>query len=919
MTAAGSDWQETCARAAAHSPFLNRALDQQPAIADLLRAGEIDVALEHARTVGNGEPVRRALRLEKQALALVVGIADLAGAFALADVTRHLSDFADRALDRAIAAIYADRYPDAQSGRGFAVISLGKHGSRELNYSSDIDPIFITDPETLPTRGREDAADAARRIGQALVKLLSDRDADGYVFRVDMRLRPSPEVSPVALPVDAAIGYYESSALNWEQAAFIRARACAGDRALGARFLATLEPFVWRRSLDYGAIRSVGEMSARIRDHYDAGQEFGPGYDLKRGRGGIREVEFFAQAHQLVFGGRQRALRAPDTIGALAALAEAERIGAAEAADMTAAYRMLRTVEHRLQMVDDRQTHSLPDRPDALDNVARLHGLADGEALLALLAPHVERVGDLYDGMIEASESDGHLPDESDRLRAALAAAGVTDADAFVAAIQRWRSGRVATLKSAAARGAFETLLPDLVEALGRAPDPPRALTRFAQLIERLPTAINFFDLLNARPALLEQVAAILSHAPTLADALAQRSELLDGLIDATALDLPPSVEEIEAELAGLAPRGSIADDTERLLDRVRMRVGERRFALGVQMVGARHDALAIAEGYARVAEAAVRVLTRGTVKAFETAHGRVEGSEFVMLALGRLGGGALTHASDLDLVFLFTGTHEATSDGGTDGGRALGATQYFNRLASRVVAALSVPTAAGPLYDIDTRLRPSGKQGPLAVTVASFLKYQRESAWTWEHMALTRARVVYGGAPAADDLSRGIAAVLALPREPEELRRAVRQMRLDIVANKPPKGPLDAKLLEGGLVDWEFIVHFMQLKTGKGLDPALERAAAALIDAGLLPPAMADAHRDLTRLLVALRLMAPGCDIPPPASRGAIARAAGQANWDKLLDSVAAARHAVTASWNDLLRPSANDRLGAAQDGEVT
>ena len=894
--------QDALQRARSHAPFLAMAMQVQPELTDLLAAENLDGALDYCGRAGEGaDNVRQKLRQEKRALALTLAIGDLAGQMSLTDVTNRLSDFADRALDEALADIYATRYPDAPL-EGFSIIGLGKHGSRELNYSSDIDPIFVYDPEKIPVRGREEPSDAARRIGQQLVEALNSRDADGYVFRVDMRLRPSPEVSPVALPVEAAISYYESSALAWEQAAYIRSRPAAGDQHLGRYFLETINPFVWRRSLDYGAIRNIGSVTAQIRDHYAAGQKFGPGFDLKRGRGGIRETEFYAQMHQLIFGGRQPDLRVPATRDALAALAGARRIDGDKAQTLSESYELYRVIEHRLQMVNDQQTHSLPDEEAALDRVARLHGLEDGQALLDLLAPHVEAVGTIYDDLIEPEDS-ARLPADEEKLAGMLAAKNIMEGEAFVHAIRRWRSGKVTALRSSAAQESFEAILPDLVETIATAPNSAKALARLDSLIDKLPTAINFFRILEARPALLQLLGQILSHAPVLADELARRAELFDGLIDATALDLPPSVAELAEQFARIEP----GDDYQILLDRVRERVGEKRFALGVQLIEGRHDALAISAGYARVAEAAIQVLTDATIGEFEATHGKIAGSALGILALGRLGGEALTHASDLDLIFLFTGDHSGESDGE----RPLGATRYYNRLTARIVTALSVPTAAGPLYEVDTRLRPSGTQGPLAVTLESFYKYQRENAWTWEHMALTRARPVYGDAQLREQLQSQIWDILRQPREPEELRKAVRKMRLDIVEHKPPKGPLDTKLMEGGLVDWEFIIHFLQLKTGDALHPQLGKAVRALVDAGHLGGDMVTAHELMTRLLVALRLMSPDCDYPPETSRALIARAAGQESWEALLDGYDKARQCVIDEWNRHLRPDPDEILG--------
>lgn len=860
-------------RARDHAPFLATLLAREPDLdfAALSLDAAIDLAL----------PPARALRLARRRLALRVAIGDLSERLDLTAVTGALTDFADAALDTAIRAAMRERYPDAEP-RGFVAIALGKQGSRELNYSSDIDPIFLFDPATLPHRSSEEPVEVAVRIGKRVIELLQARDADGYVLRVDLRLRPSPEATPIALPVEAAITYYESQALPWERAAFIRARAAAGDMALGRRFLDAVRPFVWRRSLDFGAIGEIVEITRRIRDHHSQGQAFGPGYDLKRGRGGIREVEFFAQIHQLIHGGRDPALRVGDTRAALAALAAAGRIDAEDAAALSAAYVALRTAEHRVQMVDDRQTHHLPIG-DALANIARLDGRADGAALLDHLRPHVERVAAVFDRL--AAPAPALLSSDAGRLGDQLASAGFADAEAAAARIAAWRAARYPALRSAAAQAALEAILPGLIAALADAPAPATALIRFDRLLERLPSAINIFRLLEARPALAALLAQILSHAPTLAEELARRPDLLDGLIDASAFAAMPDIAALTAEMR-LRERGT---DYQALLEHVRRVVGDKRFALGTQIVAGAGDPLAVAAGYARVAEAAVEVLAGAAAAEFAQAHGVVPDSEFVILALGRFGGGALTHASDLDLIYLFTGDFNAESDGA----RPLGATLYYNRLAQRVTAALSVPTAAGPLYPIDTRLRPSGTQGPLVVNLDSFARYQRESAWTWEHMALTRARPVFGSPAARAAVVAVINGVLAGDRPARDIVGDAVAMRAEMAAHKLPLGPLDAKLLPGGLVDLEFTVHVAQLVRRAGFDPDLARAIAAL---GL---PLASAHDLLTRLIVTLRLVAPTAAEPEaPTTRMLIARALGLADWNAVVEALAAARQQVAAAW---------------------
>jgi [glutamine synthetase] adenylyltransferase / [glutamine synthetase]-adenylyl-L-tyrosine phosphorylase len=316
-----------------------------------------------------------------------------------------------------------------------------------------------------------------------------------------------------------------------------------------------------------------------------------------------------------------------------------------------------------------------------------------------------------------------------------------------------------------------------------------------------------------------------------------------------------------------------------------------------VQLIEGRNDALDIAGSYAHLAEAALFVLTQATVAEFEKAHGKVPGGELVILALGRLGGEALTHASDLDVVLLFTGDYGTESDGV----RPLGATQYFNRLAQRVVASLTVPTASGQLYEIDTRLRPSGGDGLLCASMASFALYQHESAWTWEHMALTRARCVYGSSSAHVEVDAIIREVLSSPRDTAKLYADVAQMRRDMAAHKPPKGELDVKLLPGGLVDLEFIIHALQLETHQALHPQLDRAINDLIAIGKLPAEIADAYALLSKLLVLVRLVTPDCDFPPEPAQALIAKSLGYDNWPDLLAAIKRFRHVVIEQWQQL------------------
>ena len=873
-------------RASRFAPFLREGLAAFPQIADRFAANGAESAIGDA-LAQSGPGVSQALRRQRRALALAVALGDLSGELPLEQLTAALSDFADGAIDAALAAAIDERTPGAPTD-GFAVLALGKLGSRELNYSSDVDLILLFDPAVLPRRARDDPGEAAVRVGRRLVELLQQRTEDGYVARVDLRLRPSPEVTPIVLPAEAAISYYESQALPWERAAFIRARAAAGDIALGQRFLGEIQPFIWRRALDFGAIDEIREISSRIRDHYAQGATLAPGYDLKRGLGGIREVEFYTQVQQLIHGGRDPGLRQRAVLDALPALVAAGRMESGDAEALASAYRRLRTVEHRVQMIDDQQTHRLPPALDALDAVAHLDGLKDGAALIDGLRPHVEFVRSKFDGL--SPQRGLQLSNDPDLLAEQLAAMGYADAGQVTRLIAGWRSGQVRSLRSPPARAAFEAMLPVLLAAIAEGPDPGHALNRFSDIVERLSSGVNLYRLLEARPALAKVLSQILVHAPALAEQLARRPGLFDGLIDESSFAAPPDAATVAGKLAeGMAGAGY-----DERLDRVRRLVGERRFALGVQLVARHRDPLDLAIGYAAIAEGAIHALADAARNEFEATHGRIPGGELMILGLGRLGGMALTHASDLDLIFLF----DAPDDAVSDGAKSLGATDYFNRLAKRVVAALSVATAAGPLYDVDTRLRPQGEKGMLAVRLDAFEAYQRAEAWTWEHMALLRARPLYGTEAGKAKLSAAVKRVLGLERDPEKVRADAARMRADMARHKAPAGPLDIKLGEGGLVDLEFAVHVLQLTHRIGFDPRLEVAIEALHEAGLIEAEADPDLRLLSRILVTSRLVTPGGGVPLPQSQALVAAVCGHADWNSLLEAHDAARQRIAGLW---------------------
>ena len=888
---AASARNDALLRARDHSPFLRDAIAALPELTNAFLDSGSEAAVELAAATAR-DGVESRLRGQRLGLALSVALGDLASELSLEKVTGFLSDFADRAIDEALHAAIAERVPGAEPN-GFAIIAMGKLGSHELNYSSDVDLIFLCDPETLPRRSRDDPAEAAVRIGRRMIEILQKRTEDGYVQRVDLRLRPSPEVTPIVLPVNAAISHYESSALPWERAAFIRARAAAGDIRLGQRFLDAIQPFIWRRSLDFGVIEEVRQISSRIRDHFAQGAHIGPGYDLKRGRGGIREIEFFVQIQQMIHGGRDPSVRAPATLDAIKALLAAGRLDEESGKVLADSYRLLRTIEHRVQMVDDAQTHLIPAQAAALDNVARLHGLRDGASLIELLEPAVEGAGQIFDSL--SPDERRRLSNDSKILRSELAQLGFTEVELAARHVAHWRSGKARSLRSPAAQNAFEAMLPGLLQAIACGADPDHALNRLSDIVERLSSGVNLFRLLEARPPLAQLLAKVLAHAPALADQLGRRPELFEGLFDSSSFGMPPSAQEF-AELLTRTMQGHPYDIG---LDRVRRLVNERRFALGVQLIDRRRDPLEVTEGYARVAEGALVALGDAASREFEKSHGRFPQSELMALGLGRFGGHSLTHASDLDIIYL----HTAEQGGTSNGRKPLGPNDYFNRLASRVTAALSVPTAAGPLYDVDTRLRPGGSKGMLVVSLDAFEQYQRHEAWTWEHMALCRARPVFGSLEIRDQVTAMIDSILRLPRDFAKVTSDATKMRAEMERHKPSRGALDVKLGRGGLVDLEFSVHVLQLTKHVGLKTRLEDALEELWAESLVPANIVDALKLLSRMLVMMRLVAPGTVKPAPETWQLVAEACGASNWDALLAEHDAARQSIAELWDSIRR----------------
>ncbi|MET0313147.1 MAG: bifunctional [glutamine synthetase] adenylyltransferase/[glutamine synthetase]-adenylyl-L-tyrosine phosphorylase, partial [Hansschlegelia sp.] len=698
-----------------------------------------------------------ALRRARNEAALLIALADLSNAWDGATVTRALSGFADAAISAAVAFALREAHEagklklahpdDPERGSGYFIIGMGKLGGRELNYSSDVDLIAFFDPEIAIVGEDEEAVSVFSRVTQTVAKLLQERTADGYVARVDLRLRPDPGSTPVAIPREMALSYYESVGQNWERAAMIKARIVAGDLEAGDAFLAELRPFIWRRSLDHASIADIHAMKRQIHVHKGHGEIAVAGHNLKLGRGGIREIEFFVQTQQLVAGGRDPSLRTRRTDEALRLLAEAGWIDDRARDELTEAYWFLRAMEHRLQMVEDAQTHTLPDDEEALERFARFAGFADCAAFTKALLKRMKLVqrhyGRLFEDAPSLSSEAGSLVftgDEDDpETLTTLARMGYAEPASAARTVREWHRGRFPSMSTAKARELLTELTPVILDAFAKSDRPDAALNGFSRVLERTTAGVGLLALIRANPHVLDLLAGVLGVAPKLAETLARRPRVLDALLDPTFFGhLPTRAELDERVTQGLSEATSYED----ALDRARIVGQELKTLIALRVAAGAARADQAGPAFARVADALVSAVFERAEAELAVAHGCIKGGVAAIVALGKLGAEEMTAASDLDLILLYD--HPETAKD-SDGEKPLAPSQYYARLTQRLLAALSAPTAEGVLYEVDFRLRPSGRAGPLATRLKAFETYQAEEAETWERMALSRARVVAG------------------------------------------------------------------------------------------------------------------------------------------------------------------------------
>ena len=888
------------------SPYLRALMLRDPQfLADLLSHAPEDLltslcaGLHAAQTLTTQAEIMGALRHAKARASLLIALADLGEVWSVDEVTAALTRFADAMLGATVNWLLLDAtragkfrsFDEKDPSRhcGYVVLAMGKHGAGELNYSSDIDLIILYDPETAPLAEGVEPATFFVRLTKRLVTILQDMTEDGYGFRVDLRLRPDPRATQVAIALEAAANYYESMGQNWERAAMIKARAAAGDIGLGMEFLLRLKPYIWRKYLDFAAIADVQSLKRQIHAVKGHGTIAVHGHNIKLGRGGIREIEFFVQTQQLIAGGRNPALRGLRTLEMLDALAEAKWISQGAADELKSAYRFMRGIEHRIQMVNDEQTHVLPQDEQAFESLARLSGFASPKDFEEKLRQTFELVQGHYSALFESAgelgTDTGSLvftggEDDPETIET-LERMGFKRASEISATIRGWHFGRYSATRSGKSKELLTELMPQLLLALARSGEPDLAFLAFDKFIAGLPAGVQLFSMLKANPNLLDLIATILGTAPRLAEQLSARPRVLDAVLDPGFFDALPRASEIQAMIASVIPVGASLDE---VVDRVRIIGREQMFRVGVRVLSETVSAVEAGASFSTIAELLLQRLHGSARQEMRMRHGDVAGGRSCVIAMGKMGGREMTASSDLDLMLIYDSEPETEN---SSGAKPLSVNQYFTRLTQRLINSITAPTGEGVLFEVDMRLRPSGGQGPVATSLGSFRDYQKNSAWTWEKLALTRARVVSGDADLAQTISKAIAASLCAERDAATTRQDVLDMRRLMVKEQGSGGLWDIKRARGGLVEVEFVAQFLQLihaqRHPEILDTNTHAALGKLAAAGFLKAGVAgdlkEACQLYHRITQVLRLCVTGVYDPAKSPAGLnqlVARAAG-------------------------------------------
>ena len=820
----------------AGSSFLTRIIRTRPNLLIELAEDGPDVFCEKILTLifdqdlsCDRDGLMRDLRLYRQSISLATAMADIAGLWSLEEVTGTLTDFADASVRISLdwllknkSAQYGLDIPPTGDQCQCVVLGMGKYGARELNYSSDIDIVVFYEPDGIVSLDSHKLAEFWIDLTRDLSTILQFTTDAGFVFRVDLRLRPDPGSTPVAVSIPAAETYYESFGQNWERAAFIKARQIAGDKRTGDKLLAILSPFIWRKNLDFAAIEDVHAMKRQIHAVRGHGQIAVAGHNIKLGRGGIREIEFFVQTQQLIAGGRDKSLRGSQTCPMLKQLAERGWIKTEIVDELTTAYHFLRGIEHRLQMQQDEQTHTLPKTEEKLQIFSDFCGYETLDDFRSRLTEVLKTVQTHYAELFEQGEV---LADEMGNLvfvgsendpetLETLSQMGFARAAQMSDEIRGWHSGRFAAVRTPRARELLTRIKPRLLKSLSQTPDPDFAFARFNDFLTGLPSGIQIFSLFQSNPDLLNLITDIVGTAPRLSAQLSRRPVTLDSLLDPNfnqpLSDADEVLQELQSYMSGIT-------HFEDMLDATRRWHRENIFRIGTQILSGKLTGHTAGEDITKVADASTRVIFDFVMKDLLGDVTLPDGSEMAVLGLGKLGSREMTVSSDLDLIIVCAAEDYAQEVTYT---ASSSMEVFFSRAARRFISAMTAPTSEGYLFDIDMRLRPTGNAGPLVTKFKNFEDYQFSNAWLWEHMALTRGRVLAGGKNLTNQIQALQKKVFQMTRDPDESRYNIADMKKRLEAHHIKKGDAkwDIKHAPGGLVDIEFIAQGLCLMHGEAL-----------------------------------------------------------------------------------------------------
>lgn len=834
-----------------NSPYLSELCLKNPVFfANLLTHGPDHMVTHCFTQLQNASPslgrdeIAKTLRIAKQHVALTCAFADIGNIWPLARITSTLSLLAEYSLTLAInhlllnahknGALTLTNVADPSFKSGFIILAMGKLGAKELNYSSDIDLILLYDPACHAENDR--LSTLFVRMGQDLVTLMARPDENGYVFRTDLRLRPEPSATPAVISLPAALSYYESYGQTWERAAFIKATPIAGDKIAGEQFLRAISPFIWRRHLDFGLIDDIHTMKQRIDHHHSRTRDTLPdpkylnnlstaeqikallSHNVKLGQGGIREIEFMAQAMQLVWGGRYSDLQRPQTVTTLTLLADKQLIDHKLAQTLIRAYQLLRQIEHRLQMVNDRQTHSLPSTEEELKALALFCGYEDESMFAHILLQTLCNVHSAFQNqfVVSSSPEQETLNPLAPDLDKKLADMGFESPHEAAEIVHGWGTNGLRALKSSQARSLLITLLPSLLEAICLQAEPLTVLKRFDGLLAQHRAGLQFLSLLEHNPALIQRIMAILGSSSFLSEYLAEAPSALDILLSTE--DIGQVFHSLTAYVGHYAKQHP---STEELIPFLRSLIRGEQFRLAIAQIEGRLGVDRAGLLRSQLADLCIRTLYQSVSREHRSRYGTVAEGGMVVVALGKAGSQQMMAGSDLDLMMIYHHSPLTTESKPVPRkkksklyGRSLPVDQYYLRLSHALIAALTAPGAEGPLFDIDMRLRPSGKKGPVAVSLASFNNYHASQAWTWERMALTRARVV-SGAPqhkkaVLTAITRALQQQHTVPRV--QSFADVRAMRARLSHDHAASSLWDIKFRPGGLMDVEFLAQILQL-----------------------------------------------------------------------------------------------------------